>query len=57
VEVARKEIEVWSGRQFDPNVVRVFLGIPSDVWRQLHKEIDTQQDRFSYSEHLSQLKS
>jgi putative nucleotidyltransferase with HDIG domain len=53
VEAARKEIADWSGRQFDPNVVSVFLSIPLSVWENLHRKIDAQQSQFCYSEHLS----
>jgi putative nucleotidyltransferase with HDIG domain len=53
VQAAREEIAAWSGRQFDPAIVRVFLSISPSVWEQLHVEIDSQQDHFCYSEHLS----
>jgi putative nucleotidyltransferase with HDIG domain len=46
---ARKEIEVWSGRQFDPEVVRTFLSMPENIWADLRKEIDAQNVRFAYS--------
>src|ERR1043165_4207775 len=32
VQAARVEIEKWSGRQFDPEVVRVFLEMPDSIW-------------------------
>ena len=35
LEAARKEIELWSGRQFDPQIVKAFLEIPDDLWRGL----------------------
>jgi putative nucleotidyltransferase with HDIG domain len=38
---ARTEIEKWSGRQFDPEVVRVFLSMPENIWEDLRKEIDS----------------
>ncbi|MBZ5628173.1 MAG: response regulator [Acidobacteriia bacterium] len=47
---AREEIMRWSGRQFDPEVVKVFLSIPESIWRDLRKEIDHQIDRFTYSQ-------
>jgi putative nucleotidyltransferase with HDIG domain len=53
VEVACAEIAAWSGRQFDPDIVSVFLSIPTSVWQDLHGEIDAQRDSFCYSEHLS----
>jgi putative nucleotidyltransferase with HDIG domain len=46
---ARKEIEVWSGRQFDPQVVKTFLSMPEDIWNDLRKQIDSQTYRFAYS--------
>jgi HD-GYP domain-containing protein (c-di-GMP phosphodiesterase class II) len=36
---AREEIEEWSGRQFDPRVVKAFLGIPEKVLESLDKEL------------------
>jgi putative nucleotidyltransferase with HDIG domain len=53
VGAARDEIAKWSGRQFDPLIVNVFLSIPASVWEGLHTEINSQDDRFCYSEHLS----
>jgi putative nucleotidyltransferase with HDIG domain len=53
VEAACKEITNWSGRQFDPHVVSVFLTIPTSVWDNLREEFDSQHGRFCYSEHLS----
>jgi len=29
----RKEFEAWSGRQFDPQIVKVFLEMPDNIWR------------------------
>lgn len=49
VAAARKEIEVWSARQFDPEVVRHFLSMPNDIWEDLRKQIDKQIYRFSYT--------
>lgn len=36
---ARKEIELWSGRQFDPEIVREFLEMPDSFWEDLRKDI------------------
>ena len=36
-EAARKEIELWSGRQFDPRIVKVFLEMPDNLWEDLRK--------------------
>ena len=32
---AREEIIAWSGQQFDPEVLKVFLSIPEEEWVQL----------------------
>ena len=47
---ARDEIVRWSGRQFDPDIVKVFLSMPETIWSQLRKEIDSQIIRFAYSQ-------
>jgi putative nucleotidyltransferase with HDIG domain len=39
-EAARKEIELWSGSQFDPDIVKVFLSMPDNIWEDLRKDID-----------------
>ena len=49
IQAAREEIRVWSGRQFDPKVVEVFLAMPESIWRDLRREIDSQIYRFAYS--------
>ena len=41
-EAARKEIELWSGRQFDPQIVKVFLEMPDNIWQDLRKDINGQ---------------
>lgn len=48
-EVARDEIQRWSGRQFDPQVVATFLQMPENIWDDLRKGIDEQIHRFAYS--------
>ncbi len=47
--VAREEIQRWSGRQFDPQVVATFLDMPENIWDDLRKGIDEQIHRFAYS--------
>jgi HD-GYP domain-containing protein (c-di-GMP phosphodiesterase class II) len=48
IQVAREEVERFSGRQFDPDVVRVFLDMPDTIWEDLRKEINSQIDHFAY---------
>lgn len=36
---ARDEITRESGRQFDPDVVGVFLGVPEEVWEDIRREV------------------
>jgi putative nucleotidyltransferase with HDIG domain len=38
---AREEIHRCSGRQFDPEIVRIFLDMPDSAWGQFRKEIET----------------
>jgi putative nucleotidyltransferase with HDIG domain len=40
VEAAREEIYHWSGCQFDPDVVRTFLSMPTNIWEDLRREIE-----------------
>jgi putative nucleotidyltransferase with HDIG domain len=46
---ARKEIQAWSGRQFDPEVIQVFLKMPDEIFEDLRREINAQSYPFSYS--------
>ncbi len=46
---AREEITKWSGRQFDPDVVKVFLSMPEKIWPALRKEIDAEIHRAAYT--------
>jgi putative nucleotidyltransferase with HDIG domain len=48
LSAARIEIEKWSGRQFDPDVVKIFLAMKENIWADLRKEIDSQTYRFAY---------
>ncbi len=38
----RREIERQSGKQFDPEIVKVFLSIPERIWLELRTEIENQ---------------
>jgi putative nucleotidyltransferase with HDIG domain len=46
---AREEIKAWTGRQFDPEVVEVFMKIPDHVFEDLRREINAQSYPFTYS--------
>ena len=41
-QAAREEIELWSGRQFDPVIVRVFLSMPQSIWENLRLQVHSQ---------------
>src|SRR5712675_717185 len=47
-EAARKEIAAWSGRQFDPRIVEVFLSMPDNIWDELRKDC-AQKGRFPHA--------
>ena len=47
---AREEIKKWGGRQFDPEVVKVFVAMPETIWDDLRKEINSQIIRFAYAQ-------
>jgi cyclic di-GMP phosphodiesterase len=38
-EAARREIQIWSGRQFDPQIVELFLSMPENIWENLRKDL------------------
>jgi len=40
IQAARKEIAAWSGRQFDPQIVKVFLEMPDNIWEDLRNDIN-----------------
>lgn len=48
ISVARDEIVRFSGRQFDPEVVKIFLQMPDSIWEDLRKEINSQIYTFTY---------
>jgi putative nucleotidyltransferase with HDIG domain len=43
---AREEIARWSGKQFDPQIVKVFLETPDIFWEGLRKDINEQNPTF-----------
>jgi putative nucleotidyltransferase with HDIG domain len=49
LSAAKTEITRWSGRQFDPTVVKVFLSMPEHIWTDLRKEIHEQIHRFPFA--------
>jgi len=46
---ARKEIQAWVGRQFDPEVVEVFVKMPDEIFEDLRREINAQTYPFAYT--------
>jgi putative nucleotidyltransferase with HDIG domain len=50
-QAALDEIRRCSGTQFDPRVVEAFLGMPSDLWKNIHDQVSlhhTSQDGFDF---------
>jgi len=47
LQAAREEIAKWSGRQFDPEIVKTFLEMPDNTWEGLRREIEAQIYRVS----------
>jgi putative nucleotidyltransferase with HDIG domain len=46
VTAARQEIEHWAGRQFDPDIVRIFLEMPENIWNALRTDVQERIPRF-----------
>jgi putative nucleotidyltransferase with HDIG domain len=42
---ACEEIKRWSGRQFDPAIVEVFLNMPESIWESIRLQVHTQDFR------------
>lgn len=42
VSSGRREIEHQAGKQFDPEIVKVFHSIPEHIWQDLRNEIEAQ---------------
>jgi putative nucleotidyltransferase with HDIG domain len=40
VQAACEEIRLWAGRQFDPQIVKVFLAMPVNIWEDLRADIN-----------------
>jgi putative nucleotidyltransferase with HDIG domain len=47
LQEAREEIAKWAGRQFDPEIVKIFLEMPDKIWDDLRREIHAQIYRVS----------
>ena len=47
LQAAREEIAKWSGRQFDPEIVKTFLEMPDNTWEGLRRQIEAQIFRVS----------
>jgi HD-GYP domain-containing protein (c-di-GMP phosphodiesterase class II) len=39
LSAAHREIQTWSGRQFDPEIVAVFLEMPDEIYEELRRRI------------------
>jgi putative nucleotidyltransferase with HDIG domain len=48
VAAARDEIMRFSGTQFDPKVVEIFLSMPDSIWEDLRREINSHARRYAY---------
>jgi putative nucleotidyltransferase with HDIG domain len=53
LQAAKEEIQRFSGRQFDPEVVTTFMSMPDHIWDDLRREIDNQIHKFGYSSSAS----
>jgi response regulator RpfG family c-di-GMP phosphodiesterase len=47
-ETAREEIIRESGKQFDPDVVRVFLSLPEDTWKNIRRQVARARGRVNH---------
>jgi HD-GYP domain-containing protein (c-di-GMP phosphodiesterase class II) len=45
ISSGRREIERHAGKQFDPEIVKVFLSVPEHLWQDLRNEIEAQNQR------------
>src|SRR5690348_11916510 len=48
IQVAREEIRRFSGTQFDPKVVEIFLSMPDSIWEDLRREINSHARKYAY---------
>src|SRR5579862_5457907 len=49
----RREIERHSGKQFDPEIVKVFLSVSEHIWQELRNEIESQSAKQRFGGRLS----
>lgn len=52
VEAAKTEIRRWAGKQFDPEIVKMFLSIEDEIWLELRSDIDSQVSGFRHATRL-----
>jgi len=57
VQKALDEISKYSGTQFDPEVVKVFMAMPISIWDDLRNQINSQIHRYNNPEHLANASS
>ncbi len=48
ISAGRREIERNAGKQFDPEIVEVFLSIPESMWQELRTQIENQTAKRRY---------